>query len=1679
MKISAHLSADPAKTSARQFLPAFTTSLLSVVLFANTVRAASYYFDVNGVAAGSGVANNGSYAVGTTWNPVADGTGTPVGVQGTAFRGSTLVFSAGTDAAGLNYTVTSFNSYQPSGVTVTAGYVTLANGSGYSSPTISTMSGTSLNLGAWDYYGNVNTINPASSSTVAENSLANQSNRGCKITKTGNGLMVVSNAASARGITIIVNNGEFRIQNGNALFTSGYAASVAVTNTGSLEVVSNITVVNNPITISGNGYNNSGALLNYANSNNYNSLITLSGASRINANPGTILTLDPASGNAVTGAGTYGLTLGGGGTIRVGAPLDSITSLTLDGGTTVVCSNANGSASGSPFDAATAISVGAGSVLDLSAFGGLSLLNNQTLGGSGTLNGSVSTSSGCQLLPGGSLTTGTLTITTNLTLAGGETFQFDFPSSTTNDLVVVGGNLTPSASAPTTISLTTLPLSGLTPGNYVLFQVNGNLNGNATNFTVSAASAQTFSVIYNAASSPAQVLLHVTGNVGPQSLVWQGGQNGNAWDITGTTSNWLNGVNTAAFFNGDTVSFTDAGSVNQPVMINGFVTPASVTITVNSPNAYTFAGAGGIIGPGGLTLNGTGSLTLAEANAYTNNTLVAGGTLIFTDGGSVAGNITNNSAMVFNLTGTATMTNPIFGSGSLADTGGGNITLTGPISLGGIFSDSASGNLTLGGSLSVNAPVTNSGIATLALGSVTINGGGGLVNSAGGTILLAGASVYTGGVVNSSGTLQIGNGTTGTPGSGPIMNAGSLIFNSGQNFAITDVISGGGALTQNGANTVTLVGANTYDGVTTINSGFLVASNANALGSTVGGTTIGGGTSTGVLGVSGGITLAAEAITLSGRQGAATYSPHIVNLAGTNVIPGSITGSTGGGNYNVQSASGLLIMAGDFSLSATTATRPLDLQGAGNGLWSGSIANGGTTLALAKYDAGTWSLSGTNTYTGSTTISGGTLILGSTGSISNSPSISLAAGTVFDVSAQNFTLLGSQTLSGSGVVNGNVTTSAGSQILPGGSGMVGTLTLNNNLNLNGGETFDFDLPNIGSNDLIAVQGDLTPSGSAQTVINLATLPVGGYLTNGNYVLFQVSGNLNGSPTDFAVTPAARQSYTVVYDTVSSPKRVLLQVSGSPASLVWQGGQNGNVWDINATSNWLNGVAIDIFFNGDKVLFTDAGAVNPPALATTVIPDSVTFSNNSPNDYTLSGIGAIAGPGWLTKSGSAMLTIYNTNKYTGGTVINGGTLSLAVVNALGSAGTIDFTNNSTLQWNGITTDLSARLKIEDGVTATIDTMGGTVAFGSTVQLGSLKTGGLTKLGSGQLTIGGNQNFLGPLTISEGIVAMASSRTLATNLDSALATGAYLYLNGSSLYFDQVSGSGRIGLTYTTAGTDTLTVGGANGSSEFDGVITDGSARRIAVTKTGSGTFTLTGDNTYSGATVVSNGTLVVNGTLEVSSLGSSAVTVFTNATLAGAGSVSGPVTIRAGGTLAPGTNGIGTLTINNNFTNAGNLWIKVNKSLSPAQSNDLVSVSGVLTNSGTGTLTVTNIGALALAPGDIFPVFNAALANGNALAIAGPAGVSFTNNLAVDGTISVLSVLTIASNPTNITVSVNGGNTLNLSWPADHLGWMVQSNSLNLAVPADWYDLSNTVAGTNYSVTINAAQPNVFYRLRHP
>jgi autotransporter-associated beta strand protein len=81
-------------------------------------------------------------------------------------------------------------------------------------------------------------------------------------------------------------------------------------------------------------------------------------------------------------------------------------------------------------------------------------------------------------------------------------------------------------------------------------------------------------------------------------------------------------------------------------------------------------------------------------------------------------------------------------------------------------------------------------------------------------------------------------------------------------------------------------------------------------------------------------------------------------------------------------------------------------------------------------------------------------------------------------------------------------------------------------------------------------------------------------------------------------------------------------------------------------------------------------------------------------------------------------------------------------------------------------------------------------------------------------------------------------------------------------------------------------------------------------------------------------------------------------------------------------------------------------------------------------------------------------------------------------VSVTGAPTISDNPTNITFQVSGGS-LSLSWPADHLGWYVQSNSVSLGTPNAWFDVPASQTVTNLNIPVNPALPQVYYRLRHP
>ena len=85
---------------------------------------------------------------------------------------------------------------------------------------------------------------------------------------------------------------------------------------------------------------------------------------------------------------------------------------------------------------------------------------------------------------------------------------------------------------------------------------------------------------------------------------------------------------------------------------------------------------------------------------------------------------------------------------------------------------------------------------------------------------------------------------------------------------------------------------------------------------------------------------------------------------------------------------------------------------------------------------------------------------------------------------------------------------------------------------------------------------------------------------------------------------------------------------------------------------------------------------------------------------------------------------------------------------------------------------------------------------------------------------------------------------------------------------------------------------------------------------------------------------------------------------------------------------------------------------------------------------------------------------------------------------VLSIVTgIASNPTNITATVSG-TTLTLTWPADHIGCILQAQtnalSSGLTAPAGtWFDVAGSSSNNTNIMTINPDNPTVFYRLRKP
>ncbi|TAL00211.1 MAG: hypothetical protein EPO07_10035 [Verrucomicrobia bacterium] len=426
-------------------------------------------------------------------------------------------------------------------------------------------------------------------------------------------------------------------------------------------------------------------------------------------------------------------------------------------------------------------------------------------------------------------------------------------------------------------------------------------------------------------------------------------------------------------------------------------------------------------------------------------------------------------------------------------------------------------------------------------------------------------------------------------------------------------------------------------------------------------------------------------------------------------------------------------------------------------------------------------------------------------------------------------------------------------------------------------------------------------------------------------------------------------------------------------------------------------------------------------------------------------------------------VYGSNTtYNANLVLNNSLLTLAPYNASGAQvynGVISGSGSYTHRGNG-TSILNGQNTYSGG---TIPTQG-IIAFGAD-SVGSVTSG---PIGTGPL-------FIAPETGSANgnghVIAYGGARTIANAIQYPSGTNNQTLIIGGTnnlTFTGAYALNGQDGLGTATNRFLNVT---NSGLTTISGVISDNSAG-YGLVKLGSGTLVLGGNETYTGPTIISNGTLRVSGSLAAAS----AVTVATNGVLGGTGTVNGSVTVQPFGAIAPGAS-IGTLNLNN-LTLGGNLNIEVNRS-GPAS--DSLNVSGILTNSGTGTVNVSNVGAN-LQAGDIFTLFNKALTNGNALTITGGgSSVTWSNRLAVDGKIQVLAV--VPTTPTNLTFNVSG-NTVTLSWPGNYQGWILQSqtNNLNSGIVTNksaWYDWPGSESVTTTNLPVNPANPTVFYRLRYP
>ena len=583
-----------------------------------------------------------------------------------------------------------------------------------------------------------------------------------------------------------------------------------------------------------------------------------------------------------------------------------------------------------------------------STYTGATTVSAGTLRINGSTTGSAVTVQGGAALGGSGTITGSVTFNTNAILEHGAIGAT--PLAITGD-VTFGTNAV------------VRPVTGtsLGPGTYTLLTYTGTLTGTPT-LSWQEPEGSTLMATFDLATTGV-ITMTLAQQPGITNLTWTG-NNSSAWDTA--TANWTDGSSALVFSNSSNVSFTESGNATSPVSLAADVEPEDVL--VNATKNYTFGGTGKITGEAALTKSGSGRLYLGIAHTYSGGTFLNGGTLEATSDEATAG------------IGTGPI---VFQGGTLQqrDTSSTYSTATYHMQVaagqsGTLRTDSRmdlGGSLTGAGSLNVYVPWFRfkfsgdwSGFTGAITATTDADGGLFRIGHASG---LPAASLHLNDKVtglsflNYTHTMPLGSlsGAAGSflSGSVPDNNnpqAGTIVTWQIGAKNLDSTFAGGiqngnnnspTALQKVGTGTLTLAGASTYTGITTVNAGKLVvtgslstttttvaaAGGLGGNGSIAGAVTCHGtldpGTSAGTLTLGAGLTLsptsvlACELGTVSDRvnvTGDLTLAGTLHVTAGPGFGPGTYTLITYTGTLDDESGLALGSIPADYEATVSTAT---------------------------------------------------------------------------------------------------------------------------------------------------------------------------------------------------------------------------------------------------------------------------------------------------------------------------------------------------------------------------------------------------------------------------------------------------------------------------------------------------------------------------------------------------------------------------------------------------------------------------------------------------------------------------------------------------------------------------------------------------------------------------------------